>query len=89
MVNQELVDQVIRVIDSQGLSEATVSELRKSFDSTHFTYCMDDDVGEVVPFQQCEGFNIYLVDSADHCSVLTRDLESASGMVLAEVFDDE
>jgi len=83
------VDRVIEVVNAQGLSEATVSTLREQFSGTHFTYCMDDDIGDARAYRECGGFNIYLVDSQDHCSVLTREVEGASGMVLAEVFDDD
>ena len=89
MLNEQSIEQIIGVVGEQGLSEATVAVLRDQFGDAHFTYCMDDDVGEVKPYRECDGFNIYLVNSEDHCSVLTREIESASGMVLAEVIDDE
>ena len=34
-------------------------------------------------------FNLYLVNSSDHCSKLCNDAESASGIVLAEVIADD
>ena len=88
MVNEQMLEQVIDVVTRQGLSEATLAGLREQFDDAHFTYCMDDDIGGATPFRECEGFNIYLVNSQDHCSVLTREVDGASGMVLAEVIDD-
>lgn len=88
MLNEQAVEEIIAVVGQQGLSEATIGALRNQFGDAHFTYCMDDDVGEVTPYRECEGFNIYLVNSEDHCSVLTRQIEGASGMVLAEVIDD-
>lgn len=89
MLNEQAINQVIDVVNQQGLSEATLSALRNQFGDAHFTYCMDDDVGAATPYRECEGFNIYLVNSADHCSVLTREVDGASGMVLAEVIDDD
>lgn len=89
MLNEQAIEQVIDVVKQQGLSEATLAVLREQFDDAHFTYCMDDDVGAANPYRECEGFNIYLVNSADHCSVLTREVDGASGMVLAEVIDDD
>jgi len=88
MLNASDIDRVIGIVGEQGLSEATLAVLRKDFDDTHFTYCMDDDIGGARPYRECTGFNIYLVDSADHCSVLTRELEGASGLVLAEVIGE-
>lgn len=90
MLNEQAIEQVIDLVSQQGLSEVTIANLREQFNDAHFTYCMDDDVGGAAkPFRECEGFNVYLVNSADHCSVLTREVEGASGMVLAEVFDDD
>lgn len=89
MLNEHMVDQVIGVIGDKGLSEATLAALRDQFNDAHFTYCMDDDVGAVAKaYRECDGFNIYLVNSQDHCSVLTRELDGASGMVLAEVIEE-
>ena len=90
MLNEQMVDQIIGVVGEKGLSDATLSVLRDQFSDAHFTYCMDDDVGGAAKaYRECDGFNIYLVNSADHCSVLTRELDGASGMVLAEVIDDD
>ncbi|MFV8818392.1 hypothetical protein [Haliea sp. E17] len=87
MLNTSDIDRVIGIVGEQGLSEATLAHLRKDFEGAHFTYCMDDDIGDARPYRECAGFNIYLVNSQDHCSVLTREIDGASGMVLAEVFE--
>ncbi len=88
MLSANDVDQVIGIVGEQGLSEATLLGLRKNFEGAHFTYCMDDDIGDARPYRECAGFNVYLVNSDDHCSVLTREIDGASGLVLAEVFED-
>lgn len=89
MIKPEQISAVIEFLKGEELSEAAVAKLREEFDGLHFTYCMDDEMGDAAVFQECEGYNLYLVDSANHCSVLTRDPESASGLVLAEVIDDD
>jgi hypothetical protein len=50
---------------------------------------MDDDIGSHQPYQSHHGFNVYLVDGREHCLKFTKDLEHATGLVLAEVIDDE
>jgi len=82
------VDAVIGIVGQHGLSEATLAGLRQQFAGAHFTYCSDDDIADARPYRECTGFNVYLVNSRDHCSVLTREIEGASGLVLAEVFGD-
>lgn len=89
MLNEQSIEQVVDTVVNQGLSEATIAKLREQFSGAHFTYCMDDDIGEVKPFRECDGFNIYLVNSDNHCSVLTREIDGASGLVLAERCDDD
>lgn len=89
MISQQLLDDVIRQAEESVLDDALIARLRAANPGVHFTWCMDDDiVVNAKPVVQRPGFNIYLVNSTDHCSVLTNDGESASGMVLAEVIPD-
>ncbi len=53
------------------------------------TYCMNDDVIAAKPVFEQKAFNLYLVDSRNHCLCFTRDMEVATGVVLAEIEDDE
>lgn len=89
MISRHQLQAVVDFVEQQGLSEMTIAELKKSYPGCHFTYCMDDDVNYPKPYQECKSFNVYLVDSREHCSSLTTDAEVASGVVLAEVFDED
>ena len=88
MLTEQDVEQVIGIVGAHGLSEVTIAALRERFSGAHFTYCMDDDIGAARPYRECDGFNVYLVDSSDHCSALTPEIDGASGLVLAEVIED-
>ncbi len=89
MIAPALIERIALVVERAGLSEQTLGALRESFADLHFTYCMDDDIGEGVdsalPVRVSSGFKIYLVDGRSHCMRLTGDLESATGLVLAEL----
>ncbi|ACR12987.1 DUF6129 family protein [Teredinibacter turnerae] len=87
IAEQELFD-VAEFVKTNGLSEAVIAELRTKFPGKHFTWCMEDDIHSGKPVYEGEGFDIYVVNSMDHCSVLTNDLESASGFVLAELIEE-
>lgn len=89
MISAETVTAIAREIETAGLSEQSVSALRVHHSNLHFTYCMDDDVGVVEPYLQAQGFNIYLVDGREHCLKFTSQLDTATGLVLAEVLDDD
>lgn len=88
MIEQQELDEVVTFVNANGLSEAVVSQMREKFPERHFTYCMDDDINVGRPVVEQPGYCIYLVDSREHCSKLTNDLDIASGFVLAEVIED-
>ena len=71
------------------IDEGFVSELRVANPGVHFTYCLDDDITTGKPVITEDSFNIYLVDGREHCLCLTNDYENATGIVIAEVIDDE
>jgi hypothetical protein len=71
------------------LSEASVSHLRREWPGIHFTFCGEDDVpARLNPVLEGQGFNLYLVNNADHCVAFTSQLEAATGIVLATVSED-
>lgn len=88
-ITQEFVDKVSAILSRAGLSEASVGALRDAFPDLHFTLCADDDVGVAhTPVHRSDAFNIYLIDGREHCLRFTRDLDAATGLVLAEVTPD-
>ena len=88
MIAAAELDAILQQVEQHGVSEAMVGQLRLRYPGMHFTYCMDDDINSGKPVAIREGFALYLVDSREHCSCLTTDLEVASGVVLAEVVAD-
>jgi hypothetical protein len=90
MIADNFLDQVVTIIDRAGLSSDSVAALRDAFPDLHFTYCLDDDIGAgIKPIREAAGFNLYLISNAEHCIRFTADPESATGLVLAEVTDEE
>ncbi|MCC6076269.1 DUF6129 family protein [Pseudomonas sp. GCM10022188] len=89
MISQQLLDDVVQRAEEGVLDDALIGRLRSAHPGVHFTWCMDDDiVVNAKPLVERPGFNLYLVNSSDHCSVLTNDCASASGIVLAEIIAD-
>jgi hypothetical protein len=85
MITVESIEQITQFIAKRQLSEATLSELRQTYPSIHFTYCSDDDIHSARPVVEHAEFNIYLVNTSEHCFTLTPNFEQATGIVLAEV----
>ncbi len=89
MIPPERLDQVVRIVERAGLNDQTVGALREALTDLHLTYCMDDDVGVREPVRRADGFNVYLVDGRGHCMQFTSDMASATGIVLAEVDEND
>ena len=89
MLDGDTLDRVLALTVAQGLSEATIRVLRSSWPEVHFSHCLDDEICGVDPVKSAPGLNLYLVDGREHCAKLTNDLEAATGLLLAEVADDD
>jgi hypothetical protein len=89
MISPERIEQVTRIVEGAGLDAQTIDVLREAFPEMHLTYCMDEDVGMKEPARRATGFNIYLVDGRGHCMELTSDGAEATGLVLAEVDEEQ
>ncbi len=89
MLKPETVEAIANELQGLGLSEQSLCALRTSHPDIHFTYCMDDDVGVVNPYLSRPGFNVYLVDGREHCIKFTGEIGHATGLVLAEVVEDD
>jgi hypothetical protein len=87
MITQAQLQGVGEFLSQRPVDESDVMALRQKFPDIHFTYCMDDDVIAAKPLHETEGFNLYLIDSRNHCLGFTQDLAVATGIVIAEIED--
>ena len=71
------------------MDESVVTSLRAAYPDIHFTYCLDDDITSGKPVIENEKFKVYLIDGREHCLCLTNDYEVATGIVIAEVIEEE
>lgn len=89
MMTPEQLADIVAETERAGLADTHLTGLRAAFPELHFTWCMDDDVCGPQPAAQGKGFNVYLVDSSSHCLCFTPSLEAASGVVIAELGEDD
>jgi len=90
MIPEQVLNEICDYASSQEIGETLIAALRKQYPEYHFTWCFDDDIGATAkPWTERPQFNLYLVNSSEHCSTLSNDPESASGVVLAEVIADD
>jgi hypothetical protein len=89
MMPPERLEQITRIVEGAGLDAQTVDALREAFPYMHLTHCMDDDIGIMEPARRAARFNIYLVDGGGHCMRFTTAIGAATGMVLAELDEEQ
>lgn len=88
MISPDTLVEVAQKINALGVGETTISTLREEYSPVHFTYCSDDDLPNNDPVAEHQTFNLYLVDGRDHCMCLTKSFENATGIVVAEIYQD-
>lgn len=90
MISTETVNEVAaKINESSIVDEEVVNTLRKQYKDIHFTYCMDDDIPNNDPVLEEKTFNLYLIDGREHCLCLTSNHEVATGIVVAEIIEDD
>ncbi|MCV6637145.1 DUF6129 family protein [Candidatus Albibeggiatoa sp. nov. NOAA] len=85
----EQVQAIASEVEKTELSDDVIAKLRKTYPKIHFTYCMEDDItNPITPVVESKGFNVYLVGGDGHCLAFTKEYETATGLVLAEVIEE-
>jgi hypothetical protein len=85
MITTAQLAEISSKIKAHGVDESILSQLRQDYQSIHFTYCMDDDIGHYQSALSEADFNLYLVDGREHCLCLTDNYDVATGIVIAEI----
>jgi len=88
VISEAQLEQLSGWLSGNADSPDREQEMRSAFPDLHFTFCSDDDVMSEQPASKLPGFNLYLVDSSNHCLCLTSDSNAATGLVVAEVEDE-
>ena len=89
MISDSRLAQIVQRVERQGMNSQILSQLRNAYPDLHFTYCMNADVINVPPVEKRPAFSVYLVDAHEHCLRLTTDRQLATGVVLAEISDED
>ena len=89
IIDEGLVTKVGCMAKDKLIDESFKDELKQAFPGSRFTICSADDINSGRPVHELEGCAIYLVGSGDHCLSLTNDFSLATGVVIAELCDDE
>lgn len=85
MIATTTLDGICEAVTRYGFSEAGIRELRMLFTDVHLVFCLDDEMGAAQPYRSYACFCLYLIHNGGHCMRLTEDLDSACGVLIAEV----
>ncbi|MEY3220144.1 MAG: hypothetical protein RIT27_1501 [Pseudomonadota bacterium] len=89
MLSETVLNQIVEKTLEVGAHESGLLVLKQMFPTIHFTLCSDDDILNAKPVRETAQFNLYLVNTSQHCAVLTNDTENASGVVIAWRVEEE
>ena len=79
-----LLSDVCSMVSALGESADVLTQLRAAFPALRFSQCSEDDIPpRLPPSLSAPGFDLYLMDTREHCIVLTTDAAVASGVVIA------
>ncbi len=71
--------------NGRPFDETLIISLRQNYQDIHFSYAMDDDVFSSEPVAERDLYNLYLIDSSQHCLQITHDQQCATGLLLADI----
>ena len=86
MIDETLLRDAANTVAATGPGEAALEAMRRLWPALRFVSCSDDDVpARLAPAWVGEDFNLYLIGNGEHCVALTRDVDTAIGIVVAAV----
>lgn len=84
MLNESTIDALAHAVAASDFSPAGMAAVKQAFPDLRLTYCLLDELGAKPPYREYEGFSLFLVGDSAHCLNLTRTLDDAVGVVIAE-----
>ena len=88
IIDEAFIVNIAEQVNGHHIDETLKATLKQQFPGIRFTLCSEDDIHVGKPVLESQGFDIYLVGSSEHCLTLTNDFALATGVVIAETYDD-
>jgi len=68
---------------------AAMASFKAEYPSLRFFACSEDDIpARLSPWLAADGVELYLMDATEHCVRLSKDPESACGLVFARLVEE-
>lgn len=80
----DALDQIRTLLEGEGSAAERIANLRKAFPGVSLTRCDASDMDTETPVLETPGFDVYLIDTSEHCARITTQPEAATGLIVAE-----
>lgn len=80
----DALKQVQSLLETEVPVGERIANLRQAFPGVSLTRCDAGDIDTETPVLETTEFNVYLVDTSEHCVRVTEDPARATGLILAE-----
>jgi hypothetical protein len=80
----DALDQIRTLLEADGSAAERIATLRKAFPGISLTRCDAGDMDTEMPVVETTDFDVYFIDTSEHCTRITTRPEAATGLVVAE-----
>ncbi|MBS1211529.1 MAG: uncharacterized protein H6R26_145 [Proteobacteria bacterium] len=80
----ESLDQIRALLETEGPVAERIASLRQAFPGVSLTRCDSGDMDTETPVLETRSFEVYLIDTSEHCVRITTQPEAATGLIVAE-----
>lgn len=85
MIESQVLDEILAFVNAEGGEANVIPKLRERWPDMHFTHCLEDELCLEEPVREGETANVYVVDGSEHCMKITKDPDTATGILIAEL----
>ena len=85
MIESQVLDEILAFVNAEGGEANVIAKLRERWPDMHFTHCLEDELCLEEPVREGETANVYVVDGSEHCMKITKDPDTATGILIAEL----
>jgi len=80
----DALERIRTVLAGEGPAAERIARLRAALPGISLTRCDASDMDNETPVLELPGFDVYFVDTSEHCARITTHPEAATGLIVAE-----
>jgi hypothetical protein len=76
--------QVQSLLEASGTTSERIASLRQAFPGVSLTCCDASDMDTETAVLEIDRYQVYLIDTSEHCVRITTQVQAATGLIVAE-----